>query len=101
MDGVKRMVQALSKLMVNKEEVSAQDLRKEALLESIREVKGQLESVYCIFNNTTDKELTESCIYEMNSLYAKYSYYINCAKNEGINDARIERISKAKDKFTY
>ena len=95
------MAQVLSKLILNKEEVSTDDIRREALLDSIKEVKSKLESVYSIFNNTTDKELTESCIYEMNSLYSKYSYYITCAKNEGVYDQRIERISKEKDKYTY
>ena len=40
----------------------------------------------------TDFDLTESCIYEMEALEARYRYLIKKAKNQNVNHLQFETL---------
>ncbi len=54
------------------------------LMEKIKDVRESLECINNVFNNITDHTLIDSCVYEMNSLNMKYSFYLQECKSKGI-----------------
>lgn len=50
------------------------------LLLDIREIQRQIESAYNRFENENDSDLIEACVYELESLTARYRYLLRCAK---------------------
>ncbi len=52
------------------------------LVEEIEAVKAQLRNVQNRFDLYTDFDMTDSCIYEMEALEARYRYLIKRAKEE-------------------
>ena len=52
-----------------------QDLRRE-----LGRTAQALRSAYDKFNYVSEPEMVESCIYEINSLQARYSYLLRCIK---------------------
>ncbi len=64
---------------------SAQNTQKEEdksakLLTEIREIKRQLETAYNRFENENDSDLIDACVYELESLTARYRHLLRCAK---------------------
>lgn len=51
--------------------------------EAIREVCHQLDCVQSRFEMETDSDMIEACIFEMESLRARYRYLIRLAKSRG------------------
>lgn len=49
--------------------------------EEVSDIRISLEHVYKQFDQTTDPELMDSYIYEINSLRARYDYALKRAKN--------------------
>lgn len=47
----------------------------------LREIRYSLGDAWQIFNSTTDPELTEACIYEINALRARYDHSIKGARS--------------------
>lgn len=60
------------------------DPKPDKIHEAIREVCTRLEMVNSRFEMENDSDLIEACIYEMESLRARYRYLIRTAKNQGI-----------------
>lgn len=58
----------------------------------INTVKEQLRNVQNRFDLYTDFDLTESCIYEMEALEARYRYLIKKAKNQNVNHIQFETL---------
>ena len=56
----------------------------DATREAIREVCRQLENVQARFEMENDSDLIEACIYEMESLRARYRYLLRQAKAKGM-----------------
>lgn len=54
--------------------------KRDKVLEEIKFVKIQLQNVSARFEQTSDKDLVESTIYEMESLKARYRYLVKTAK---------------------
>ena len=54
------------------------------LLEDIREVCIRLENVNARFEMERDSDLIEACIYEMESLRARYRFLLRAARNQGL-----------------
>lgn len=51
-------------------------LAKKNLLREIEQVKLSLETAHCNFENASDPDLVDSCIYEMNAIQYKYKYLL-------------------------
>jgi len=60
----------------NKKE-KKQDIKKE-----LEELKIMLESARNRFSEAYDSDLAEACIFEINSLNARYRYLLKCAKTD-------------------
>ncbi len=54
----------------------------DSLVEEIEAIKAQLRNVQNRFDLYTDFDMTDSCIYEMEALEARYRYLIKRAKEE-------------------
>ena len=54
----------------------------DGLVEEIEAIKAQLRNVQNRFDLYTDFDMTDSCIYEMEALEARYRYLIKRAKEE-------------------
>ncbi|WP_158741834.1 DUF2508 family protein [Defluviitalea raffinosedens] len=58
--------------------ITEEDELKEELLKT----KRQIDLVFNAFENTTEKDLIDSCIYEMKALQTRYKYYLNKMKEK-------------------
>ncbi|MBQ8683179.1 MAG: DUF2508 family protein [Clostridia bacterium] len=61
-----------------------QDTPPHPTIVSIREVCARLDAVQSRFQQETDPDLIEGCIFEMESLRAQYRYLLRTAKERGI-----------------
>ena len=52
------------------------------ILLELAEVKNQLEHAQLLFNSQTNLDLIDSCIYQIDSLEAKYNYLIKEARKK-------------------
>ena len=50
------------------------------LMEGMRETRAQLNYAYAQFNFYSDPDLVDACVYEINALQSKYSYYVRQVK---------------------
>lgn len=71
------MENALKRVLFKPEE------KPDEMREAIREVCHQLDCVQSRFEMETDSDMIESCIFEMESLRARYRYLIRLAKSQG------------------
>ena len=76
----------LSRLFFDRPDVDRAEENR-TLLESIAEVRSRMAAAYSAFNNARDSMLIDASIYEINSLQAKYAYYLNRAKFEKIENS--------------
>lgn len=51
-------------------------LAREELMSEIEEIKLLLEIAHSNFDNASDPDLVDSCIYEMNAIQYKYKYLL-------------------------
>lgn len=54
------------------------------ILQKINEIQNSIQTINSIFDFVTDYELIDGCIYELNALYKKHSYYIKICKERDI-----------------
>lgn len=59
------------------------------VIAKVREIKKELDTVLNIFDYIVDKDLIDSCIYDINSLNMQYSYYIRLCKEKGFKEKNI------------
>ena len=57
-----------------------QEEERRQLVEGMRETKAQLNHAYAQFNFYSDPDLVDACVYEINSLQSRYSYYVRQVK---------------------
>lgn len=57
-----------------------EDEAREQLLEGMRRTRCQLNLAYAQFNTYSDPDLVEACVYEINALQSRYSYYVRQIK---------------------
>lgn len=50
------------------------------LMEGMRQTRSQLNFAYAQFNAYSDPDLVDACVYEINSLQSRYSYYVRQVK---------------------
>lgn len=74
--------------------VKAVPKKDDALIEEIESVKAQLKNAQNRFNLFTDFDMTDSCIYEMEALEARYRYLIKQAKEKNISYFHPNNIIK-------
>lgn len=47
----------------------------------LAEIRQSLDKAYECFNSTSDPELTDACIFEINALRARYDHALRVVKN--------------------
>lgn len=60
----------------------------DSILWEIRQTQEEIDRIYDIFQNQTDEDLLESCIYQLQSLKAKQSFLIKSAKARKLHACR-------------
>ena len=50
------------------------------LLEGMRATRAQLNYAYAQFNLYSDPDLVDACVYEINALQSRYSYFVRQVK---------------------
>ncbi len=55
----------------------------------LKRLKSELDRAYNEFQNLTDSDLLESCIYEIQALRSKYSYLLKQAKESGMQCGEV------------
>lgn len=50
------------------------------LMEGMRQTRTQLNHAYAQFNCYSDPDLVDACVYEINALQSRYSYYVRQVK---------------------
>ena len=50
------------------------------LMEGMRQTKDQLNYAYAQFNLYSDPDLVDACVYEINALQSRYSYFVRQVK---------------------
>ena len=61
-----------------------QDTGENSILDAIAKTRYALENAYAGFDDATDPDLIEGCIYELESLRAQYRYLLRQAREQGI-----------------
>ena len=67
-----------------KEAVSTDEIIKSEL----RQTQEEIDRIYDLFQNQTDEDLLESCIYQLQSLKARQSFLIKKAKESKLHSCR-------------
>ncbi|MDD6160379.1 MAG: DUF2508 family protein [Oscillospiraceae bacterium] len=62
-----------------RQETRAEEERRE-LLESMERTRTELNQAYAQFNSYSDPDLVDSCVYAINALRSRYSYFIRRMK---------------------
>ncbi len=60
--------------------VSAQEEERRQIIDAMAQTKSQLNWAYAQFNTYSDPDLVEACVYEINALKSRYSYYVRQVK---------------------
>lgn len=63
-----------------KRKVNNDVLQKRKLMNEIKAIQLSMECAYSQFENVTDPDLIDSCIYQINSVQTKYKYLLNALK---------------------
>ena len=50
------------------------------LLEGMKQTRNQLNFAYAQFNTYSDPDLVDACVYEINALQSRYSYFVRQMK---------------------
>ena len=50
------------------------------LMEGMKQTRDQLNHAYAQFNIYSDPDLVDACVYEINALQSRYSYYVRQVK---------------------
>ena len=58
----------------------AREEERRQLLEGMRATRSQLNHAYAQFNFYSDPDLVDACVYEINALQSRYSYYVRQVK---------------------
>lgn len=53
------------------------------LMEGMKQTRNQLNFAYAQFNAYSDPDLVDACVYEINALQSRYSYFVRQVKQLG------------------
>lgn len=76
---VKPMAEAV-KFRLRRREPTPEEEERRQLTESMAQTRAQLNQAYAQFNAHSDPDLVDSCVYEINSLRSRYSYFVRQMK---------------------
>lgn len=65
-----------------------------SIMKKINEIEDLIDTINNIFDYVTEPELVDGCIYELNALYKKYTYYIRLCKDRGIVSVKSCNVEK-------
>lgn len=77
------MTTVLKFFVLNKTD-KEENLKKQELINNIRGIKKEIDTAYCIFQNSNDEDLIEASIYELEALTKRYQSLIKKAKEENL-----------------
>ena len=60
--------------------LQAREEERRQLVEGMRAIRAQLNHAYAQFNLYSDPDLVDACVYEINALQSRYSYYVRQVK---------------------
>ena len=60
------------------------------LMEGMKQTRDQLNYAYAQFNIYSDPDLVDACVYEINALQSRYSYFVRQMKQ--LDAAREEAV---------
>ena len=60
------------------------------LVEGMKQTRDQLNFAYAQFNIYSDPDLVDACVYEINALQSRYSYFVRQVKQ--LDAAREEAV---------
>jgi hypothetical protein len=70
-------------------------LERQNILYGIQELRGQLNYARMRFNEATEPELVDACVYEISALQAKYNYFLRLAREQGIAQSYAVSLAEA------
>ena len=71
----------------------------EELMQSLREAQDALDHAYMTFDDITDHELVESCIFEIRSLQARINYLLRQMKALDAGRAAVPAAGEGKRRW--
>ena len=60
--------------------LQAREEERRQLVEEMRATRAQLNHAYAQFNLYSDPDLVDACVYEINALQSRYSYFVRQMK---------------------
>ena len=64
------------------------------ILDAVREALEQLKQANQAFENASEPELVEACVYEIKAIQARYAFCLRMAREKGANDLELFRLPK-------
>ena len=74
---VKPMAQAVR---FGRRELARREEDRRQLMAGMQETRDQLNFAYAQFNTYTDPDLVDACVYQINALQSRYSYFVRQIK---------------------
>lgn len=74
------MTEELKGKILRRREPSAETEERRQLMEGMARTKIELNQAYAQFNAHSDPDLVESCVFTINALRSRYSYFIRQMK---------------------
>lgn len=60
----------------------------DSIMSELRQTQKEIDRVYDVFQNQTDEDLLESCIYQLQALKAKQSFLLKTARANKLHSCR-------------
>ena len=67
--------------------LQTRDEERRQLVEEMRATRAQLNHAYAQFNLYSDPDLVDACVYEINALQSRYSYFVRRVKQLGARES--------------
>lgn len=74
--GRERMVENMAEAVRARRKNGPGQEERRALMESMAQTRVQINQAYAQFNLQSDPDLVDSCVYEINALQSRYSYFV-------------------------
>ncbi|MBQ9647259.1 MAG: DUF2508 family protein [Oscillospiraceae bacterium] len=74
----------------------ARDAGMQDLFNELSDMRTALEDAYLRFNTTTEPELVDACVYEINAAQSRYNYLLRLIKDAG-GEAAFKAYSGRED----
>ena len=74
----------------SRRQAAAREEERRQLMEGMRATRTQLNHAYAQFNCYSDPDLVDACVYEINALQSRYSYFVRQVKL--LESAREEAV---------